>query len=100
MRPKRGGGRGAGWTGGPPGDTAARRLGPDSGESAARAVSRLRTRQSTAKAALKAYQRINGLEVTGRTDLAMATVLLDEPVAAVPATPRGRTGSGCRRTSR
>lgn len=44
------------------------------------------------EAALKAYQRKNGLEVTGRTDLETATALLNEPVAAPPAAPQGTNG--------
>lgn len=44
------------------------------------------------EAALKDYQRRAGLEVTGRTDLATATALLNEPVAATPTAPAGTNG--------
>jgi peptidoglycan hydrolase-like protein with peptidoglycan-binding domain len=42
------------------------------------------------QAAVEAYQRRAGLEVTGRADLATATALLNEPPAAVPAGANGR----------
>ena len=44
------------------------------------------------EAALRDYQRRAGLEVTGRTDLATATALLNEPVVATPTAPTGTNG--------
>ena len=44
------------------------------------------------EAALRAYQRANGLEVTGRTDLATATALLNEPDRPAATTPTGTNG--------
>jgi peptidoglycan hydrolase-like protein with peptidoglycan-binding domain len=44
------------------------------------------------EAALRAYQRASGLEVTGRTDLATATALLNEPDRPRPTSPQGANG--------
>jgi peptidoglycan hydrolase-like protein with peptidoglycan-binding domain len=44
------------------------------------------------EAALRAYQKKAGLEVTGRADLETATALLNEPARTLPSTPRGANG--------
>ncbi|HEY6745479.1 MAG TPA: peptidoglycan-binding protein, partial [Mycobacteriales bacterium] len=43
-------------------------------------------------AALKDFQRAEGLDPTGRTDLETATALLDAPARQLPSTPAGSSG--------
>jgi peptidoglycan hydrolase-like protein with peptidoglycan-binding domain len=44
------------------------------------------------EAALRAYEKKAGLDVTGRADLETATALLNEPVRTLPSTPPGSNG--------